>query len=83
MKYASFRGYPLIGKDLECPEGYKGVILHETIKPSTESEDRKFYILHSFDKFTYWNWGKAPSQNDPIVQALDWISIAEAVSFIS
>ncbi|XP_044752261.1 ribonuclease H2 subunit C [Coccinella septempunctata] len=79
LKYASFRGYPLIGKEIKLPEGYKGVVLHETIRPSVETQDRKFYILHTFNKFTYWNWGKIPSPNDALVQAIDWIDIAEAL----
>ncbi|XP_045469894.1 ribonuclease H2 subunit C [Harmonia axyridis] len=79
LKYASFRGYPLIGKELSLPQGYKGLVLHETVKPSTETEERKFYVLHTFDDFTYWNWGKIPSQNDTLVQAMEWIDIAEAL----
>ncbi|KAK9888392.1 hypothetical protein WA026_000643 [Henosepilachna vigintioctopunctata] len=76
---ASFRGHPLLGKEIQIPAGYRGVVLHETMKPATEKEDRKFYVIHTFDKFKYWNWEKAPSKNDPLVQAMDWIDIAEAL----
>lgn len=78
----SFRGYPLDGKKVVVPKGYTGVILHETIKPTTNREDRKFYTMHKFDSFTYWNWDKEPSKNDVVLQALDWIDVAEVVSIL-
>lgn len=77
---ASFRGYPLNGKEIQLPEGYTGAVLHESVKPSTDKDDRKFYMIHDFKSFTYWNWNKKPSKNDTFIQALDWIDIAEAVS---
>ncbi|CAH0546180.1 unnamed protein product [Brassicogethes aeneus] len=76
---ASFRGYPLKGARVELPEGYMGVVLHESIKPETEKEERKFYVVNNFKSFTYWNWGKIPSQADTIRQALDWLEIAEVL----
>lgn len=79
---ASFRGYPLKGKPLGLPEGYVGVVLHESVKPETEKCERKFYVTYKFSKIHYWNWDKAPSDNDSIVQALQWMDIAEAVTFI-
>lgn len=57
------------------------MILHESVKP-VANEDRKFYMTHKFNSLTYWNWDKVPSKNDAIYQALDWIDIANAVSFI-
>lgn len=72
------------GKKVDIPDGYKGVILHERIKPVTDKDDRNFYITNEFDSFMYWNWDKIPSKNDPLLQTIDdWIDIAEAVSFIS
>ncbi|XP_017781261.1 PREDICTED: uncharacterized protein LOC108566067 [Nicrophorus vespilloides] len=76
---ASFRGYPLKGKVIDVPDGYKGLVLHESMKPMTEKEDRNFYVIHTFDKLTMWNWDKVPSKNDAMIQALDWIDIAEAL----
>ncbi|CAH1113325.1 unnamed protein product [Psylliodes chrysocephalus] len=76
---ASFRGYPLKGKPLGLPEGYVGVVLHESVKPETEKCERKFYVTYKFSKIHYWNWDKAPSDNDSIVQALQWMDIAEAL----
>lgn len=77
---ASFRGYPLQGKDVQFPENYKGLILHESVRPDNDKDDRKFYVVNTFDSFTYWNWNKTPSGDDKIIKALDWLEIAEAVS---
>lgn len=70
----------MIGKKIDIPSGYAGVLLHESIKPSTDKEERKFYIVNNFNSVTFWNWGKIPSRNDPFIKALEWIDIAEAVS---
>lgn len=45
-------------------------------------KERNLYAVNNFDTITYWNWSKIPSKNDAIMQALDWIDIAEAVSKI-
>ncbi|XP_063995223.1 ribonuclease H2 subunit C [Diachasmimorpha longicaudata] len=76
---ASFRGYPLQGKVITVPEGYKGLVLHEQKKPANPKKERKFVSTGGFSKFTYWNFDKLPSKNDTIVSALDWIDIAEAL----
>ncbi|KAK9719121.1 Ribonuclease H2 non-catalytic subunit (Ylr154p-like) [Popillia japonica] len=76
---ASFRGYPLEGKEIQVPKGYKGVILHESVRPDNDTDDRKFYCVNTFDSFTYWNWNKTPTGNDKMIKALDWIDIAEAL----
>lgn len=77
----SFRGYPLKGKRINIPDGYRGIVLKETKKPMSENDNRKLYVLNNFNSIFYWNWGKEPSENDPIIQVFDhWIDIAEAVS---
>ncbi|RZC41835.1 RNase H2 suC domain containing protein [Asbolus verrucosus] len=76
---ASFRGYPLRGETIELPQGYVGIVLHERILPPSEKE-RKFHVIHNFKSLNYWNWDKAPTKNDKIVQAFEWIDVAEAVS---
>ncbi|XP_066256044.1 ribonuclease H2 subunit C [Euwallacea similis] len=76
---ASFRGYPLKGSKIEIPKGYVGFVLHESIKPCREKDERKFYVTNKFQEVTYWNWSKIPSKNDPFLKALDWIDIAEAL----
>lgn len=79
---SSFRGYPLKGRVINVPEDYVGVVFHETCRPSTKKDERKFFPIHKFDKFINWNWDKIPSKNDTISQAIDWIDIAEAVSIL-
>ncbi|VEN39336.1 unnamed protein product [Callosobruchus maculatus] len=76
---SSFRGYPLLGKEVSVPDGYVGLVLHESIKPSTDKEERKFRITNTFSNITFWNWDKVPSKNDSITKALEWIDIAEAL----
>lgn len=56
--------------------------MHESIRPLTDKDDRKFYVVNDFNRIIYWNWDKVPSKNDTFSQALDWIDIAEAVSCI-
>lgn len=75
----SFRGYPLRGKKVGVPEEYLGLILQETIRPTREKDERKFYVAGEFREITFWNWDKSPTLNDPFIQALQWIDIAEAL----
>ncbi|XP_030749099.1 ribonuclease H2 subunit C [Sitophilus oryzae] len=75
----SFRGYPLKGKKIDIPEGYVGLVVHESIRPTNEKDDRKFYVINKFNEFTYWNWDKIPSKNDNFLKAMDWIDIAEVL----
>ncbi|KAG8039274.1 hypothetical protein G9C98_003581 [Cotesia typhae] len=76
---ASFRGYPLHGKKLYVPEGYKGIVFFEKKKPVNPDLKRTFNSTESFTEFTYWNWDKLPSKNDAFDAALDWVDIAEAL----
>jgi hypothetical protein len=77
--YSSFRGYPLMGKVISLPKGYKGIVAQETVKPMTEGAERNIHVMHTFTSFTYWNWDKPPSLNDALLSALDWIDISEVV----
>ncbi|XP_053684804.1 uncharacterized protein LOC128734566 [Sabethes cyaneus] len=75
----ALRGYPLRGKQFDLPDGYSGVILQETQKPLSSDDDRKFTFGGAFKQFTYWNYDKTPSRNDPLVKALDWIKVSEVL----
>lgn len=77
---SSFRGYPLQGKKITIPSGYKGITFLERKKPEVENVERNLYSTGTFSSFTYWNYDKLPSKNDALAAALDWIDIAEAVS---
>lgn len=76
----SFRGYPLQGKVVPVPEGYKGITFYEYKPPETEDAERNIYATGTFTQLTYWNYDKIPSRNDALIAALDWIDVAEAVS---
>ncbi|XP_020290648.1 ribonuclease H2 subunit C [Pseudomyrmex gracilis] len=75
----SFRGYPLQGKKIKVPAGYKGVMFIENKKADTENNNRNLYSTGTFSQFTYWNYDRIPSKNDAVAAALDWIDIAEAL----
>ncbi|XP_057341824.1 ribonuclease H2 subunit C [Microplitis mediator] len=75
----SFRGYPLHGKKLSVPKGYKGIAFFEKNKPVNPDSQRNFNSTECFTEFTYWNWDKLPSRNDAFDAALDWVEIAEAL----
>lgn len=62
------------------PEGYTGLLLHESIPPTTENDNRNWYVVDTFDSVQYWNWDKLPSKNDEYMEASTWHEIAEAVS---
>nr|CAG4643618.1 EOG090X0IC1 [Ilyocryptus agilis] len=76
---ASFRGYPLQGKKVIIPAGHTGLILNETKRPLTEMESRNLTISKKFSEFTSWNWDYPPTPNDPIHQALEWLSLSKLV----
>ncbi|XP_055594542.1 ribonuclease H2 subunit C [Uranotaenia lowii] len=72
----ALRGYPLRGKPFTLPEGCKGVIFQETQKPLSADDERSFSFAGAFDRFTYWNYDKIPSKNDPLEKALNWMELA-------
>ncbi|XP_043253222.1 ribonuclease H2 subunit C [Colletes latitarsis] len=76
---SSFRGYPLQGKKITIPSGYKGITFLEHKKPEMENMERNLYSTGTFSYFTYWNYDKLPSKNDALAAAIDWIDIAEAL----
>ncbi|KAG6804501.1 ribonuclease H2 subunit C [Apis mellifera caucasica] len=76
---SSFRGYPLQGKKITIPFGYKGIIFFERKKTDIENIERNLYLTGTFSHFTYWNYDKLPSKNDALRAAIDWIDIAEAL----
>lgn len=84
---ASFRGKPLIGKRLELPEGYVGVVAAETeppvekksTKPKLKKKVKAYKAEKSFTDFVYWKWDQHPGENDQIKQALAWLDVAKAI----
>ncbi|KYN15333.1 Ribonuclease H2 subunit C [Trachymyrmex cornetzi] len=77
----SFRGYPLQGKKITVPAGFRGMMFMENKKTEIENKDRNLYCTGTFSQLMYWNYDKIPSKNDAFVAALDWVDIAKVVSF--
>ncbi|KAF0039808.1 hypothetical protein F2P81_008043 [Scophthalmus maximus] len=78
-KTVSFRGRGLKGQELNCPQGYTGLVLKEINKPGSDQEDRTLKVSSVFDKLTYWNLETPPNSDDTIVMAMDWPELAEAI----
>ncbi|XP_058053501.1 ribonuclease H2 subunit C [Anopheles bellator] len=75
----ALRGYPLQGKAMALPAGHTGVILQETKKPLSDDEDRNLTFAGAFRDFTYWNYDRNPSRNDPLAKALNWLQLSEVL----
>jgi len=75
----SFRGYPLQGRKVTVPAGYKGMMFTENKKADAENKERNLYCTGTFSKFTYWNYDRIPSKNDALAAALDWVDVAKAL----
>ncbi|KAL0274275.1 UNVERIFIED_CONTAM: hypothetical protein PYX00_006742 [Menopon gallinae] len=75
----SFRGYPLLGKEINVPKNYTGVVLQEPQTKLSEESNRNVYTIASFDKLTYWNYDRVPSENDQIMSVMNWIDISSAL----
>ena len=76
---ATFRGRPLAGKELKLPDGYRATVLREENRPSTDVEERNVTATIHFDRFHYWNLENVPSDNDKLVQAMQWMDVAAAI----
>lgn len=76
----ALRGYPLKGIEIELPENLQGVVLRESEKLQIDGAERNLTFGGKFDKFTYWNYDKNPSENDSYRKALHWMKVADAVS---
>uniref|UniRef100_A0A182K807 Uncharacterized protein n=1 Tax=Anopheles christyi TaxID=43041 RepID=A0A182K807_9DIPT len=75
----ALRGYPLNGKETTLPEGYTGVMFQETKKPLSDDDDRTLTFAGAFRNFTYWNYDRLPSRNDPMAKALNWLQLSEVL----
>lgn len=73
-KFCCFRGHPLEGQKIKVPNGYSGFILKENKQWSSDEKELK--ATGTFKEFVAWNWDKTPSEDDKVVKALDWISVA-------
>ncbi|XP_030620569.1 ribonuclease H2 subunit C [Chanos chanos] len=75
----SFRGRPLKGQEVNCPQGYTGLVLKEVQRPSSDQEDRIVKVSSVFNNFTRWNLETPPTSDDGVVMAMMWPKLAEAI----
>ncbi|XP_003744032.1 uncharacterized protein LOC100900265 [Galendromus occidentalis] len=73
---AYFRGYPLVGAEIDVPSGYKGVIFTST---SDGDHGRILKAKSTFDKMSYYNWSNKPSAVDPQQSVVEWLSVSRAI----
>ncbi|EEC05781.1 ribonuclease H2 subunit C [Ixodes scapularis] len=73
---ASFRGRPLIGRQVPVPPDFAGVVFKTA---ATDSDSKSLYASGRFDEFVCWNWSTAPSNNDKVAQLDDWVAVANAL----
>jgi len=85
---AEFRGKPLQGRELKFPSNYEGHVatdLKHSLKTQPQFDgqihDKTLRLTSKFDSFTYWNWDRPPSGMDCPLKLVDWMDIAEIVSF--
>lgn len=80
--HASLRGKPLTGVQLGMPEGYVGLFCRKSDESDQEgntdliADQGNGSVSH---QFMYWNWDRVPTREDPLLAALDWVHISEAL----
>jgi len=80
-----FRGKPLMGKMIQLPDNYKGVVATDlsVSTKKTDSNDSKKDVTLRIDKefscLTYWNWDKPPSSMDAPVKLMDWLRLSQVL----
>ncbi|CAN8002616.1 unnamed protein product [Ixodes hexagonus] len=72
----SFRGRPLLGRQVAVPPDFAGVVFKTA---ATDADSKSLYATGSFEEFVYWNWSTAPSHNDKVAQLDDWVAVANAL----
>ncbi|XP_076148360.1 ribonuclease H2 subunit C [Alosa pseudoharengus] len=75
----SFRGRGLKGQEVNCPQGYTGLVLKQVHKPSSDQEDGVVNVSSVFHDLTYWNLEIPPSSDDGVVMAMAWPTLADAI----
>lgn len=83
---ASLRGKPLKGVKIDLPEGYVGVLCNSSNSKADGNDSVTSMNFIADDKegdfiqqFMYWNWDRVPNREDPLLAALNWIHLSEAI----
>lgn len=83
VQTTSLRGHPLIGEKISLNENFTGLIISETKISLTEIDKKPMVVNSIFKQMNYWNWDYIPSSNDPVPQAMGWLSLSEVVILIT
>lgn len=84
--HASLRGKPLTGVKLDLPDGYVGVLCNSSNSSANDNDSVGGINFIADDKdgdvnqqLMYWNWDRVPTREDPLLAALNWIHLSEAI----
>lgn len=83
--HASLRGKPLTGVQLDIPDGYVGMLCHSVSQNGGCETDLGNPVVDlvadgdTTEQFMYWNWDRVPTRNDPLLAALDWLLVSDAI----
>jgi len=83
--HSSLRGKPLTGVKLTMPDGYVGVLCVGDADDNCRNVvDDSTSVAKSISgevtqQVMYWNWDRIPTREDPLLSALDWVRVSEAI----
>lgn len=77
--HASLRGKPLTGVTLAMPDDYVGVLCSGTGDQVDQTDSSDLIADEVTEQLMYWNWDRVPSREDPLLAALDWVRVSEAI----
>lgn len=84
--HASLRGKPLSGVQLSMPDGYVGLLCNSVSRnggDETNPGDSSVDLVANDGSVTkqlmYWNWDRVPTHDDPLLAALDWLLVSDAI----
>lgn len=78
---ATLRGRLLRGRQVNLPEGIRGIILQQTTPPRSRELEHQNYAKEksTFNSMVYWNHDAAPAAGDYLPEALKIFNVAKAV----
>ncbi len=81
---STFRGRRLLGAEYSLPDNFHGFIVQPSLKKiKTDKEkteiEKHWHCTKTFDKITYWNVDRIPSDTDEARKWQKWLKISQAV----
>jgi len=80
--HSSLRGKPLTGVKLSMPDGYVGVLCvgkDDSGNAIDNTAAEQSIAGEVTGQLMYWNWDRIPTREDPLLSALDWMRVSEAI----